>query len=521
VVTVYEYLSANGADSCAGAVFAVYMALWGTLFLEFWKRYNSELAYRWSTLNLNAEAHEKASFKRGCSDVTEQGFYSASGTFVPYTADRLKPDQGLYGKVCSVEGAHWDFFDKVKTLEKDQGLDAATVQVINDKAPGKVAVMSDRTQNGRLFFNSGMAMLAICVLFVLLISFYVMRLVLTKMAPTIGSIGASVVQSGCIVLFNWVYCKIAVCMVDYENHRTDHEWEDALISRVFVFQFINSYFALFYTAFLKGETGLISYLGFEDHCLGKDGTKISCIDSLGHLLLSTLLIVQIMSTLNEAALPYVLYKINVWADQSKWRAAGNEGPLNLGEVEIQSKLTPNDPRDTFNDYNKMVIQFGYVTMFASAFPLGSLCALANNLLEMRTDAWKRLKAMQRPAPTQRGEDIGKWMDILQLMSIISICTNIAVLCFTGTHFTQVQLGLGKTEAVWLFLGIEHTVVVTKLIFMLAIPDVPKWVEKFTAHDSYMASVRDDIIDQQLWKNDGKASQSSRPVRQQTCLGCYH
>jgi len=225
-----------------------------------------------------------------------------------------------------------------------------------------------------------------------------------------------------------------------------------------------------------------------------------------------LLIVQIMSTLNEAALPYVLYKINVWADEAKWRADGNTGPLNLGKVDVQSKLTPNDPRDTFNDYNKMVIQFGYVTMFASAFPLGSLCALANNLLEMRTDAWKRLKAMQRPAPTQRGEDIGKWMDILQLMSIISICTNIAVLCFTGTHFTQVQLGLGKTETVWLFLGIEHTVIVIKLIFMLAIPDVPKWVDKHTAHDAYMAAVREDIIEKQLWKNNGKAPSSTRPER---------
>lgn len=500
VVTVYEYLSKHGNDSVCGAAFAVYMALWGTLFLEFWKRYNSELAYRWSTLNLNQEAHERAQFKRGCADVTEQGFYSASGVFVPYSEEALKPDKGLYGRLCSVEGAHWDFFDRINNSTED--IDASTTQELDQMAPSKVPVMDSSTQSNRICRNSGFALLAICILFVALVSFYIMRIILSKAIPSVGSLAGSFIQSGCIVLFNWIYCKIAVCMVDYENHRTDFEWEDALIQRVFVFQFINSYFALFYTAFFKGKTGFIHWLtGHPDHCLGKGGVEISCMDSLSHLLLSTLLIVQILSTLNEAALPWVLYKLQVWAEQAKWKRQGNLGELKLGEVDIQSKLTPNDPRDTFNDYNKMVLQFGYVTMFAAAFPCGALCALINNLIEMRTDAWKRLRAMQRPAPTARAENIGKWMDILQLMSIISIMSNIGVLCFTGEYFTKVQLQLTAEETVWLFIGIEHVVIVIKLIVMLAIPDVPVWVEKRAAHDAYMNFTRDDIIEKQRWERD--------------------
>ena len=64
---------------------------------------------------------------------------------------------------------------------------------------------------------------------------------------------ASTAQALCTVVLNMVYMEIAVCMVDYENYRTDMEWENAIVKKVFPFQFINSYFTLFYVAFLKGN----------------------------------------------------------------------------------------------------------------------------------------------------------------------------------------------------------------------------------------------------------------------------
>lgn len=36
----------------------------------------------------------------------------------------------------------------------------------------------------------------------------------------------------------------------------------------------------------------------------------------------------------------------------------------------------------------MLVQMGYVVLFSAAFPLAGLCALANNLLEIRSDAFK-------------------------------------------------------------------------------------------------------------------------------------
>ena len=56
----------------------------------------------------------------------------------------------------------------------------------------------------------------------------------------------------------------------------------------------------------------------------------------------------------------------------------------------------------------MLIQFGYVTLFSSAFPVAAMCALLNNVIEIRSDAFKLCMTLQRPFG-QRVENIGGWM----------------------------------------------------------------------------------------------------------------
>lgn len=66
-----------------------------------------------------------------------------------------------------------------------------------------------------------------------------------------------------------------------------------------------------------------------------------------------------------------------------------------------------DLQDTLQDYQEMFIQFGYVVLFSSAFPLAAMCALINNIVEIRSDALKLCTGLQRPFG-QRVENIGQW-----------------------------------------------------------------------------------------------------------------
>lgn len=62
---------------------------------------------------------------------------------------------------------------------------------------------------------------------------------------------------------------------------------------------------------------------------------------------------------------------------------------------------------TFADHLEMTIQLGYVILFSSAFPPAALCALLNNLIEIRSDAFKLAYVCQRPFG-QRVPNIGTW-----------------------------------------------------------------------------------------------------------------
>eukprot|EP01052_Picozoa_sp_SAG31_P039593 SAG31_NODE_5519_length_2482_cov_2.359211_2_plen_220_part_00 len=58
---------------------------------------------------------------------------------------------------------------------------------------------------------------------------------------------------------------------------------------------------------------------------------------------------------------------------------------------------------TFDDFNDRVIQFGYIVLFAPAFPLAPLFAFINNVIEIRMSGFKLCHGYQRPVCKVRRE----------------------------------------------------------------------------------------------------------------------
>lgn len=78
----------------------------------------------------------------------------------------------------------------------------------------------------------------------------------------------------------------------------------------------------------------------------------------------------------------------------------------------------------FYDFCLAVLQYGFVTIFVSAFPLAPFFALLNNVFEMRLDAKKLLIMYRRPVG-QRVIDIGIWYRILDSISKLAVITNVS------------------------------------------------------------------------------------------------
>lgn len=56
-----------------------------------------------------------------------------------------------------------------------------------------------------------------------------------------------------ILLLNFIYDKIAETLTEFEFHRTQTEYDNSLMLKTYLFQFVNYYSSLFYIAFVKGK----------------------------------------------------------------------------------------------------------------------------------------------------------------------------------------------------------------------------------------------------------------------------
>lgn len=90
------------------------------------------------------------------------------------------------------------------------------------------------------------------------------------------------------------------------------------------------------------------------------------------------------------------------------------------------------------------MQYGFITIFVTAFPLAPLFALINNILEMRLDAKKFIKYFRRPVP-QRVRDIGVWYSILAVVGRISVASNAFIIAFSSHFIPQMIYVLKESK----------------------------------------------------------------------------
>ncbi|KAF7202611.1 anoctamin-8 isoform X1 [Nothobranchius furzeri] len=152
----------------------------------------------------------------------------------------------------------------------------------------------------------------------------------------------------------------------------------------------------------------------------------------------------------------------------------------LTQAEVESCMQTY--ADTFHDYQEMFVQFGYVVLFSSAFPLAAMCALINNIIEIRSDAFKLCTGLQRPFGV-RVESIGQWQTAMEAMGLIAIIVN----CYLIGQCGQLQRlfpWLSPEMAIISIVILEHFAILLKYVIHVAIPDIPTWVKDEMAKLDY-------------------------------------
>lgn len=376
-------------DNFGTLVFAVFMSIWVTLFLEFWKRYQAELEYEWDTVEfLEQEEPSRPEYEAKC------------------IYERKNPVTGVKEKVPYTEcGRCMRVSIGIGTVLFWILLILASILAITVYRLAAFLDFSTRLRNKEL---EGLEPLK--------------EYVTPQMAT---SVTASLISFVVIMILNILYEKVAIWITDFELPRTKTDYENSLTLKMFLFQFVNYYSSCFYIAFAKGKA--VGFPGQPVYLFGKYRNE-EC-DPGGCLIeLTTQLSVimggkAIWNNIQEVLLPWVKNVIFRYC-----KSVPSTSGLPRWEQDYQ--LQPISKLGLFYEYLEMVIQFGFVTLFVASFPLAPVLALVNNLFEIRVDAWKITTQFRRMVP-EKAQHIGAWQPILQGIAILAVATNAMIIAFTS------------------------------------------------------------------------------------------
>lgn len=371
--------------------------------------------------------------------------------------------------------------------EEEQARPQFKGEIIRSAVTGKPELYFSRQERAKRSFKSQWIILGLIFVVIVVISaIFTLRVIISKFDVTLASISSSLLIAIQIQVLNGYFGELAIKLNNYENHRTDTEYEDALIAKTFAFQFVNSFASLFYISFIK------PFIQIYDPCVGGCMTELQT--TLGTIFITRLAV----GNFTELGLPMIQTFL---ATRDRNKVLDNTGDSgaerdNSRSIPSQDGVAMIDTSDsvrererakteiseiertflmptydvmlgTFDDYAEMVIQFGYTTMFVAGFPLAPLMSLVNNYVEIRVDAWKLCQLCRRPEP-RSCEDIGTWYYILEIISMSSIFINSGIVAFTAANTINFTWAL----RVWIFILMSSGLFCIRMGVAWIIPDEP-------------------------------------------------
>eukprot|EP01084_Bolivina_argentea_P016193 30321_1 len=240
-----------------------------------------------------------------------------------------------------------------------------------------------------------------------------------------GTYFISIANAFVIMFFNNIYGVFAEKLNSWENYKTETEYENNLIIKIFIFRFINSYATLYYIAFFRRYEDQSSAL----YCSAED-----CMEDLAAQL-GTIFITQ-LTVSNAMELGGLAFS----------RMAKGVVVSYFTEDEkdsVWAQYSSAVYERTFDDYCEILVAFGYATLFVIAFPLAPFAAFAGCIVEARIDGYKLCKLTRRPFPRQ-ADDVGTWQLAMEVMGWAVLVTNLCIICFSAADLDFSFLGIADT-----------------------------------------------------------------------------
>jgi hypothetical protein len=254
-----------------------------------------------------------------------------------------------------------------------------------------------------------------------------------------------------IKVSSFIYSKIATWLTKWENHNKASKYDYNLSLKIVIFEFINNYSSLYYIAFLKES---------NEGCKNND-----CLSEL-NLQIYIILITNLFFNLIEIGMPFMM---DVFAKREYKKQYPEGTEIDFTPHGIHHQKTSEEFSTLREDYNEMVIQFGYLTFFSVAAPITPFICFILTYIEKFVDSYK-LFYLHRVTIIDQSNGIGLYNQLFKIWCFIGITTNIGLVLFTNPELHS----MGTFKKFFIFFLVENFVIL--ITYFLNMNILPDWFE---------------------------------------------
>ncbi|KAM3625274.1 uncharacterized protein V6R79_009497 [Siganus canaliculatus] len=257
-------------------------------------------------------------------------------------------------------------------------------------------------------------------------------------ANTVAMMLGAVLHYVTIQIMTRVNRWVALKLCEIEKTNSYAATERSFTVKMFTFQFFTLFSSLFYVAFflgrINGHPG--NYVRIARWRL-EECHPSGCLTDLFIQMAIIMLLKQTLNNIFEFTVPWLKSCFSRNAAKKLQRKcghcyrkacrdeAGRIEPCDICKLREWLRnyhLANSDAFSLFNEFLEMVVQFSFTTIFVAAFPLAPLLALINNIFEIRLDAIKMVRLERRLVP-RKTNDIGVWTKVLEIIGVLAVIAN--------------------------------------------------------------------------------------------------
>ncbi|KAM5224512.1 anoctamin-9 [Hipposideros larvatus] len=361
-------------DNEGTVLFAIFMALWATVFLEIWKRKRAQVVLHWDLYGWDEDQEEMAL------------------ELINFPDYKLRPHQHSY-------------------LRSSIILILSLFMICLMIGMAHLLVVY-RVLASALFSKSSLPFLE-------------------EQVTTAVVVTGALVHYITILIMTKINKHVALKLCDFEKPRTFSERESKFTIKFFTLQFFAHFSSLVYIAFILGRIN--GHPGNSVRLAGlwklEECHLSGCMVDLFVQMAIIMGLKQTLSNCMEYLCPWLAHKCRSMGGRESWDPE-------LRDWQRNYRLNPVYTFSLFDEFMEMMIQYGFTTIFVAAFPLAPLLALFSNLVEIRLDAIKMVQLQRRLVP-RKAKDIGTWLQVLETIGVLAVIANGMVIAFTSEFIPRV------------------------------------------------------------------------------------